>query len=396
MAMKRRSNHEGSILQRGPHSWRAQISINDLRISFSGKTKKECQEWLHQRNVEIDSGYNLSKGRVSVEVYLHQWIEIKARKVKQNTLTQYTDLINLKIIPYIGKKLIRDLSRQDIDSLYSLLEKKGVGSPTIRYTHRVLHCALEDAVKSDLLLRNPAKYATPPRYIPPEMEILEEFEISRFLEAARLSRYEVIYHLALTTGMRQGEILGLKWSDIRWQTASLNIKRQVIKNNGEGFTFTSPKTRSGIRVIPVSETCLQMLRLHHEQQNLVKAFAGDKWQEQNLVFTSTIGTPIDRSNLRKEFQTVLKNSNLPPIRFHDLRHTAATHMLNRGTPPIVVCNILGHSKPSVTLDTYGHSITSMQDKAARIMDDLITLPQIEVKTSSEEPVINKPPDTRNI
>ena len=221
------------------------------------------------------------------------------------------------------------------------------------------------------------------------MEILEEFEISRFLEAARLSRYEVVYHLALTTGMRQGEILGLKWSDIRWQKGALNIRRQVIKNNGEGFTFTSPKTRSGIRMIPISETCLQMLRLHHEQQNQVKAFAGDRWREHNLVFTSIIGTPVDRSNLRKDFQSILKNSNISRIRFHDLRHTAASLMLNNGVPILSVSRMLGHSKPSVTLDIYGHLMIGKLGEVAQLMDTLVTPVPVQFHSEKSISSLNK-------
>ncbi len=141
---------------------------------------------------------------------------------------------------------------------------------------------------------------------------------------------------------------------------------------------------------------LQALRKQKEHQALLATFAGDKWQDNDLIFSSSVGTVLNPSNVRKELKRILLLANLPHIRFHDLRHTSASHMLNRGVSVIVVSNILGHSKPSITLDIYGHSITSMQDKAAHIMDDLVTISQIEVKTSSEESVINTPPDTRNI
>jgi integrase len=142
----------------------------------------------------------------------------------------------------------------------------------------------------------------------------------------------------------------------------------------------------GRRTIKVGEGALQLLRVHLERQNKQRALAGDRWQEYDLVFPSKVGTPMDASNLRLDFQRVLKNAGLPTIRFHDLRHTSASLMLNHGVPVIVASRILGHSKPSITLDIYGHLLTEMQEDAARIMDGLVTPVRVQF-TGVNQPIL---------
>jgi len=172
--------------------------------------------------------------------------------------------------------------------------------------------------------------------------------------------------------MRQAELLGLKWADLSWTKGFLHVRRQLQRIPGEGRIFSEPKTRSGRRTIKLGETTLQILREHHARQQVAVSLAGDRWIDENLIFCSSIGTPLDQSNITKEFKAILGQSGLPIIRFHDLRHTAASLMLNRGIPVIVVSKMLGHSKPSVTLDVYGHLYSNMQDEAVRVMEDLVT------------------------
>ena len=204
------------------------------------------------------------------------------------------------------------------------------------------------------------------------MVVLDETQVSQLLVAAKGSRHEALYHLAVTTGMRMGELFGLRWSDLHWVSGRIYVRRQVQYVPGYGRSFVEPKTRSGRRTIKLGEGVLQALRKHLERQQSEQVAAGERWVDNELIFPSKSGTPMDASNLRLDFTRVLRQAGLPKIRFHDLRHTAASLMLNHGIPVIVVSKILGHSKPSITMDIYGHLYNEMQDEAAQLMDELVT------------------------
>jgi integrase len=201
--------------------------------------------------------------------------------------------------------------------------------------------------------------------------------------AAKGNRNEALYLLAIAIGMRQGGLLGLKWTDIDWKKGLIFVRRQVQRVPGQGFVFDEPKTRAGRRTVKVGQNVLYSLSAHHERQKLEIAVAGERWQELDLVFSSTIGTPMDQSNVLKDYYATLKRAGLSRIRFHDLRHTAASLMISHDIPINVVSKILGHSKPSVTLDIYAHVYSSRQDEAAQLMDELVTPVQIEFPQTSK-------------
>ena len=177
-------------------------------------------------------------------------------------------------------------------------------------------------------------------------------------------------HLAVSTGMRQMEILGLKWTDLDWLKKTLKVERQLVR--GEGVKFSQPKTRYGRRTVVLGDRTIEILRRHYERQNEERKKSGESWTEHGLIFTMANGSPIHFRNLMRDFKNLLKAAGLPEIRFHDLRHTAASLMLNHGIPVIVVSRRLGHARPSITLDIYGHLIPGMQEEAALMIDELIT------------------------
>jgi integrase len=187
-----------------------------------------------------------------------------------------------------------------------------------------------------------------------------------------------------------GELLGLKWSDLDWKKGILRVHRQLQRINNQGLIFSQPKTKTGNRSIQLGEQTLQILRTHLEKQRLEQAIAKQDWRDEGLIFTTPIGTPTEPRNLIRDYKRALKKAGLREIRFHDLRHTAASLMLNNGVPILVVSKILGHSKASTTLDIYGHLISVMQEGAARMMDELIT--PIPVDLCNVE-VVKTPPDT---
>jgi integrase len=182
--------------------------------------------------------------------------------------------------------------------------------------------------------------------------------------------------VAVTTGLRQGEILGLKWSDLDWDTRRIHVQRQVQRRKGEGLVFCEPKSASGRRVIVLGQSTIDKLREYKNIQQHERMLAGDKWQEHDLMFPSPIGKPLDPSNIVKAYKHSLKAAGLPEIRFHDLRHSAATLMLQQGINPKIVQERLGHSDISLTLNTYSHVLPHMQEEAAEKMDELLTLIEV--------------------
>ncbi len=378
MTKKIRGRNEGSLHQRPNGTWRAQISLGGKRINFGAKSKTECQNWLRQMQTQVDQGYNHQGGKITLAVYLEQWLETNKTTLRDKTAHQYGQIISKHIIPNIGSIQLKDLQLTKVELFYARLIQAGVGIRTVRLTHAVLHKSLEKAVRYGLVVRNPSHGAALPRQKQSEMQVLDESQATQFLVAAHGSYYAALYYLAVHTGMREGELFGLKWSDLQWNSGTLYVQRQVQKVPGQVWSFVEPKTRAGRRPIKLGEGTLHVLRLHKNYQEDQKSLTGSRWQDNNLIFPSRAGTPGDPSNLRVDFMRVLEKAGLPKIRFHDLRHTAASLMLNHGVPVIVVSKILGHAKPSITLDVYGHLYHEMQVEAARIMDELITPIQVDI------------------
>jgi len=216
------------------------------------------------------------------------------------------------------------------------------------------------------------------------MAILNESQISQMLVTVKGHRWEALYHLAIVSGMRQSELLGLKWIDLDWVRKYVKVERQLQRPSGNGVEFISPKTRFGKRSIALGENTMEVLHTHYERQQIERLDAGKNWVEYGLIFTTSSGTPIHQRNLQRDFKAILKHAGLPPIRFHDLRHSAASLLLNHDVPVIVVSRRLGHARTSITMDVYGHLIPSMQAEAAELIDELVT--PIEVKLDSSTTV----------
>ncbi len=204
-----------------------------------------------------------------------------------------------------------------------------------------------------------------------EMAIFNEQQVTSFLVAASSSKFPALFHLAVTTGMRFSELRGLSWSDVDWIKGTISVKRQIQQMPRIGPTIGEPKTHSGIRTIRLGETSLDMLREQRQRVERLQVQAGDDWQERGLIFPSRNGTPFNPGAVQEEFSRVLDAAGLPRIRFHDLRHTAASLMLSHGVAALVVSKILGHSSPSITLGIYAHSTLDMQDHAASVIEEIV-------------------------
>jgi integrase len=385
--MARRSNGEGSIFHKPDGSWRALIKIENKRISHTAKTRKECQDWLNKVRGQVDHGLTLEGFGTSFDQVLDSWLAMKENKIRLATFELYRRMIVKYLKPGLGKLAARDINAATIQSLYMRLQNQGTGKRTIEVAHLVLHGVLKYAQRLGLVSQNWAELVEAPRPEAKEMHVWNESQVSQFLSANK----NPLYRLAFATGMRRGELIGLKWEDVDWQTSTIQIRRQVYEPEGGGYRFQEPKTQRGRRSIRVGPGLLEALRYQFNHLlPTARQFAGEQWQELDLVFPSAKGTPRNGYELSKEFRRLAELAGLPGIRFHDMRHTAASLMLAHGEPPVQVAAILGQSL-AVLLDTYAHFIPGGEERAALLMDQLTTTTAIDLE-STLHPVVPKNPE----
>lgn len=387
---KRRAKGDGSIWREG-NSWRAAITLDGRRITKSFKTQTEGLAWKDEMKNQVRQGLTYNSTRLTIEQFLRDWLSIHKMSLTPMIGVRYEQIARDYIFPHIGKCKLKDLRIEQIEGLYQSLLKQGASVRTVHWVHAILHRSLKDAVKRGLIGFNAAHGARLPKLIQKEMEILNESEVLQLLIVAQGTRLEALLHVAIKTGMRQGELLGLKWSDLDWNTGIIRIQRQVQRVKGQGMIFMPPKTTAGRRAIQLGEGTLHILRRHFDQQNLDKAIAGKRWKKLNLIFPSSVGTPQSPSNLLKEFKALLVEAGVKQIRFHDLRHTGASIMLNHGVPVLIVSKILGHSKASTTGDIYGHLLPNMQEGVVSLMDELFTLIPVIIGENVENDVVSDNP-----
>lgn len=382
MAKKKRGQNEGSIYQRQDGRWVAAITVQGKQVTKYCKTKRECQEWIKQQQALLDNGVDLIAAQVTVATFLDEWLVAHSASVRDSTIIQYRQIVNQHIKPTLGSIKLKDLRPDQIQRLYNQKLSSRVSNRSVQLIHGVLHCALNYALRQGLLGRNPSDPVEKPRQRRPEIKTLNDQQARAFLLASRTSRHATLYYVAITTGLRQGELLGLKWSDLDWGKKQVYVQRQVKRIPKQGIQFLEPKTHTGRRIIELGSATIAHLREHLKQQALERQIAGERWQEHDLIFPSTTGTPMDCHNLLKDFKELLRQCNLPEIRFHDLRHTAATLMLQQNVHPKVVQERLGHADISLTLNTYSHVMPGMQADAAERLDELLT--PIEVTAEFDE------------
>jgi integrase len=393
---KRRGNHEGGLYQRSNGSWSAQVSLQGRRLTRSFKTRREAQNWIRETHNQIDLGMTYASTKRSLAEHLTTWLENSRPIMRSRTWNHYDQLTRMYINPNIGEIILKDLSTENLQALYSRLIGQGAGIYTVIKVHTLLHSALKVAVNAGMIIRNPASHAHPPKTPDIEMKILDESQVSQLLVSVIGHRWEALFHLAIASGMRQMELLGLKWVDLDWLRQTIKVERQLVRPDKTGVKFQSTKTRAGRRTIPLGNQTINVLRDYYERQQAERLAMGWRWAEYGLIFTNSHGGPIAQSNLHKEFHRLLKHTGLPDIRFHDLRHTAASLMLNHGVAPIIVARRLGHSKASITLDVYGHLIPTMQTEAAQLIDNLITPIQLQPIAAGMQPGSQVEPENPKI
>jgi integrase len=364
-----RRNKEGKITgYRGSY-----FASDGKRRYISAKTKREAVRMLRDTMTDADRGLVFDTSNQTVADYITRWLEDFAKaNLAPRTSHNYRLQIREHIVPAFGKMKLSKLDTPNIQALYTAKLRDGLKPSSIRYIHAVLHCALKKAVELRLIVRNPAASARPPKIRQEEIMPLDVDQVRLLLEAAKDDRFESLYVLSLTCGLRMGESLGLKWSDIDFEAGTLRVHRQVQRiRDGGGLVFSEPKNASR-RTIDLPQRAVEALRSHRKGQIEEQLRAGENRQDSGLVFASRKGTPLDAQNIvNRYFKPLLRRSGLPDIRWHDLRHTCATLLLSRGTHPKLVQHLLGHASIQLTLDRYSHWIPSMGRATAEGMDEAL-------------------------
>ena len=368
---KKRGNNEGTVYKRKDGRWCAQVSLSGKRITKYAKTQRECHDWVREITNKIEHGMSFDATQLTLERYMESWLTGKDLSIRQNTARNYRRYAEQNILPVIGKMRLQNILPAHIRQLYLRMQAEGKGSRTIQLVHATLHCALKQAVKERLIGYNPMDAVERPKVETKEFHIFTESQARTFLEAASGHPYEVLFYLALTTGLRKGELLGLMWEDVDWEKGTLRIERQLQQAYSSSAVLVPTKTRSGRRQIKLGRIGLTMLEAHRQRQEAQKTLAGNTWRENGMIFTTGIGTYASQSKVSKEFKQILSENDLPDIRFHDLRHTSLSLLLDIGTPVNTVQHRAGHSKASVTTDIYGHVMAHSQDAAAENIEQIV-------------------------
>jgi integrase len=376
MAKQRRANGEGGVSRRKDGSYMARYTIQlpsgRKRKVIYANSHEEARKKLTEAIAERDKGLVYDSGNVTVAEYLERWLEDSVRgSVKVTTHASYDALVKNHVCPTLGGTKLSVLTPAHLQALYRAKLDEGLAPKSVKHLHTTLHRALKQAVRWGLVPRNVAAAVDAPRVRTPEMRPLSPAEARTLLDAARGNRLEALYVLAVTTGMRQGEILGLGWEDVDFEARVVRVRRTLTLAKG-GPRLTEPKTRGSRRSIRLTASAVEALERHRERQDREGAVSGDDWNAWDLVFCTRRGTPIRRDTLHaKHWKPLLRRSGLPDIRFHDLRHTCATLLLTKGVHPKIVSEILGHSSIAITLDTYSHVIPGLGEAAASAMEDVL-------------------------
>lgn len=340
-------------------------------------TKKQAEAVLAEILQKANAGNLTDPQKVSFANYLRYWLDNYAQQsVRQTTLDNYQSLIDRHIIPELGHIQLAKLSPMHLQEFYNkkLVSGRADGKPgglspkTVRELHSLIHKALDQAVKWQAALRNVAQAVSPPRKEKKEISFWDSHQAKDFLRAIEGERLFALYHLALNTGMRRGELLGLRWQDLRLEEGIVSVRQNLVKTS-QGIVIQEPKTVNSRRNISISSNAAAVIKAHKKAQALEKLSHGPDYQDNGLVFCRINGLPLYPDGVSDQFNRLLRKTEVRTITFHDLRHTHATLLLLAGVHPKVVSDRLGHHSVSLTLDLYSHVIPSLDQDAAKKLDE---------------------------
>ncbi len=373
---KRRPAGDGLVRKRSDGRWEGRIVVGHkedgapIYRSVFAKTQKELLGKLHDkietyRDVELSEDSNMTLGQ-----WLDKWLsDYMAMTIRESTMSSYQGMVKNYIKPVLGEKRISDITTADVQKMYNYLRKHGrmevhwekgkeLSDSSVRGIHMMLHQAMDAAVRERLIVKNPTEGTVIPKKNYAPKQILSEEQMETFLaEVQKDPWWWDFFYTELTTGMRRGEICGLQWRDFDEKTGRLTVRRSVTKRDGGGIKVGETKTETGMRTIQLPPSTAELLR-----QRKKKSYS--EWIFHNPTVAEL---PLSPGTAYSRMKTILHHAGLPLIRFHDLRHTFATHALSGGVDAKTLASILGHTNASFTLDTYTHMTTDMHQKAASVV-----------------------------
>jgi integrase len=289
-------------------------------------TYRKAQQELTKVLREIDTRTFIEPSRQTLGEYLASWLDTtKSLSVAERTLEDYRTRLNRDVIPSLGLIRLDRLALQDVQQLYASLSSRNLSARTVRYTHAILKQALEKAVISGILFRNPAHHAVLPRRRHTEMKVLSHQQVSRFLVVTECSPFHALWSVLLLGGLRPSEALALRWNDLEGNR--LQISRALKKGTNDSYSIGTTKTERSRRAVILPDATLRALREHRAQQAAQILAAGSIYERNDLVFTNSVGRPMDLSKVRRSFKSALKGAGLPQVRLYDCRHSHATLLL---------------------------------------------------------------------
>lgn len=375
--MAKRGNNEGSIYKRADGRWASVIDLGwqdgkRKRKTYYGQTRREVQEQLTVALRTHQQGLPIASDKLTVVQFLGSWLtDTVWSTVRPRTYQSYAELVRVHLGPGLGRIILSKLTPQDVQKLINRKLASGLSPRRVQYIHAVLRRALGQAEKWGLVARNVAKLVNAPTVTQTEIEPFNPDEARVFVGAIQGERLEALYLLAISTGIRQAEALGLSWRDLDLDRAQVTIRTTLQRIEGE-FRFLEPKTARSRRTLALPEMVVEALRAHKGRQMGELLQAGDSWQDLDLVFATKTGGPLSDTVVRDRFYRILEEARLRRQRFHDLRHSCASLLIAQGASSREVMEQLGHSTIVMTLNRYAHIFQEAQRDMANKMGDVLT------------------------
>jgi integrase len=384
---KRRGNSEGSIYKTKDGRWRGEISLGytaegtPIRKIIYGKDQAEVISEFARLGKKRSSGQKVQRSKQTVADFLTAWLEDSVKLTNRaGTYRSYEWIVRVHLIPGLGKLTLEKLNPQVLQAFTTGRSKAGLSPATVKHINATLRAALSQAEEWELVDRNVAKLVKLPRAQKYKPTFLSPEQAKAFLLFTADHPQEALFSVALSLGLRRGEIVGLRWQDIDFAAGMLRVTHSLERIKGSGLQLGDPKSAKAQRLLRLPQVCILALARQKENQRIAREWCGAKWKEGDFVFTTSVGTPMQPEMVTREFKAIIAASGLPDMRLHDLRHSCATLLLAQGVHPKLVQETLGHSTYQLTMDTYSHMIPQLRNEVADRMDEILSPTKLPPKT----------------
>jgi integrase len=374
---KKRANGEGSVFPRSDGRWAGSFTLGfdsegrQKRFYVYARTQAEALQKLTKRRRDHEDGRPLSPPRQTVAEFLKTWLETSEPSISPKSHRTYSDLVRLHIVPELGHIDLYKLGPDHVQQFVNRKSKEGLSPTTVKHCRDCLRAALNLAMRWNQLQRNPAALVKLPKRVKRTPQVYNKAQSRQFLETIHGHRLEALFLVALCMGVREGEVLGLGKPDVDLEGKRLHIRHSLQRLEGK-LQLLPTKTDESQRSPVLPDVVASALAAHFARQEAERTHAGSDWVETGMVFTTTKGTMLDARNMLREYYRLRDLAELPKIRFHDLRHSAATLLHAAGVPMASIQKLLGHASMRTTQDVYSHTTTDMESEAANTMDEIFS------------------------